>query len=110
MAMDPKTDERFAEYLRAAAEEAQRELKYRPSLFLRMLGAEGGYKTAIKLLTPSRGVSDGFQTLWQGGRLDLTVEALVLTPEWAHYFPRELLQEAQKRLKAVGFVREFEIP
>ena len=31
-------------------------------------------------------MSDGFTELWQRGRLDLPVEALVMQPKWASLF------------------------
>jgi hypothetical protein len=102
MAMDPRMDERFTAYLADAAKRAQREAGYNPTLFRQMLASDGGYHTAVILLTANR-LSDGFEKLWEKGRLDLTVEALILQPEWFHQFAPELRAIAQKRLRDVGF-------
>jgi hypothetical protein len=50
-----------------------------------MLAELGPLETARKLLN-APAVSDGFSNLWDRGRLDLTVEALVLRPEFAPLF------------------------
>lgn len=67
-----------------------------------MVGSEGGYRTAVKLLSANR-VSDGFEKLWEKGRLDLSVEALILQPQWADHFAPELREVAEKRLRAANF-------
>src|SRR4051812_49356859 len=50
---------------------------YVASYFLRMLAEVGPIQTAKKLIT-SEAPSEGFARLFELGRLDLTVEALVL--------------------------------
>ncbi len=51
------------------------------------------------------GVSPGFQKLKDSGRLDLTIEALVLRPEFAPLFTRPEKEAARRRLAAHGFGR-----
>jgi hypothetical protein len=41
--------------------------------------------------------------LWEFKRLDLTVEALVLRPEWSLLFSEEERQIARKRLSDYGY-------
>lgn len=100
--MDKATDERFTVFLREKAAEAKRELKYDPRQFLAMLGADGGYATVSKLVG-GRNPSDGFVKLWESGRLDLSVEALVLETEWIRFFDEQLLKEAERKLKAANY-------
>lgn len=102
MAMTPQEDETFAAFLRDKAMEAQRSLGYRPAQFLQMLGTMGGYRAAIALLSQPR-PSEGFAKLWQGGRLDLSVEALVVESEWRSRFDGTLLDIAQRRLSDAGY-------
>jgi hypothetical protein len=64
---------------------------YWASYFLRGVRSHGGPEYARYLLR-KRGVSDGFRRLSDEGRLDLSVEALVLKPEYA-----ELFTDAEKR-------------
>lgn len=49
------------------------------------------------------GVAPGFQKLKDAGRLDLTIEALVLRPDFAPLFTREDKSAARRRLAAHGF-------
>src|ERR687892_419059 len=55
---------------------AKKEAGYNATRFLQMLSELGGLETARHLLH-SDAVSDGFTALWQKGRLDITVEAVV---------------------------------
>jgi TIR domain len=81
--------------------QAKRDLGYNASRFLQMLD-QGGLTAARQLLhAPS--VSEGFATLWEHQRLDLTVEAHVLKPEFQHLFTAEELDIARSRLREYGY-------
>ena len=81
---------------------AKIECGYNATRFLQMVANDGGLTTAHKLLaTPQP--SDGFVTLWQNQRLDLTVEALILKPEYASLFTHEERIIARERLEAYGY-------
>ncbi len=77
--------------------------KYKASYFLGMVSERGGVQAAKDLLGSSS-VSDGFTRLWECGRLDLTVEALVLRPEWNALFDEAEREIARKRLADMGYV------
>jgi hypothetical protein len=49
-------------------------------------------------------VSDGFTTLWELKRLDLSVEAFVLRPEYAPLFTEEERAIARARLRQYEYV------
>ena len=60
---------------------ALREEHYPANYFREMLEERFGYDTAMQLIhdtTPS----SGYTALWERRRLDLTVEALILSPAW----------------------------
>lgn len=57
----------------------------------------GGLEAAHRLLAGER-VHDGFAELFLAGRPDLTVEALVLKPEFQPLFTEAELQVARERL------------
>ncbi len=82
-------------------ERAKVEAGYTASFFLGMLAELGPLETARKLLN-APAVSDGFSNLWDRGRLDLTVEALVLRPEFSPLFTEEELTRARNRLGQFG--------
>jgi len=81
---------------------ARTEAHYHPSYFRNMLAGRGGLATARKLLAAPT-ISDGFAALWERGRLDLTVEALVVQPRFAELFTPEEIEIARSRLEQFGF-------
>ncbi|GHD16973.1 GmrSD restriction endonuclease domain-containing protein [Nocardiopsis kunsanensis] len=83
-------------------ERAKTEAGYTPSHFIGMISELGALETARKLLH-APAVSDGFSNLWERGRLDLTVEALVLRPEFSSLFTDEELDRARGRLDQFGY-------
>lgn len=74
---------------------------YWASYFLRGVRSHGGPEYARYLLR-KRGVSDGFRRLSDEGRLDLSVEALVLKPEYAELFTDAERRTAAHRLREPG--------
>lgn len=70
---------------------------YNATIFMQMLTNYGGVNTAKKLLSKEK-VQYGFTELWLCKRLDLTVEAHVLKPEFKELFTNEELKQARKRL------------
>lgn len=75
---------------------------YWASYFLRGVRNHGGVPYAHRLLE-AEGTTDGFARLTEEGRLDLTVEALVLRPEYKGLFPEHERQIAASRLAHAGF-------
>lgn len=75
---------------------------YRPTYFLRMLENYGPVNTATQLATANK-FHEGFTKLWELGRLDLTVEAIMLRDPHRELFPKEVLAKASSRLKALGY-------
>lgn len=82
--------------------EAARVLHYRATRFLNMVNDYGGVQTAKMLLQSNEG-SDGFTKLWEGGQLDLSVEARVLKPECAALFSDAERAKARAHLAAVHY-------
>jgi hypothetical protein len=77
---------------------ADKECGYKATRFLQMLGEKGGVRTAKDLVTKDGG-TEGFLKLWQFGRLDLSVEALVLKDEYKELFTEEQLRLCKERLE-----------
>lgn len=97
-----EVESRFHEEMLEIYLRAKRECRYSAARFLQMVSEGGGLRAARSLLAAS-GVSDGFTALWQCGRLDLTVEALVLTAPWNSLFTAAELATARKRLTDLGY-------
>ncbi|MEA4929254.1 MAG: hypothetical protein VB104_11350 [Candidatus Limiplasma sp.] len=81
---------------------AAKKLKYNASYFYRMLTEMGGYEAA-KQLIHAESTSDGFARLWELKRLDLSVEYIVLKPEYRSLFSDEERAKCAERLKQNGF-------
>ncbi|OGV58512.1 MAG: hypothetical protein A2283_13490 [Lentisphaerae bacterium RIFOXYA12_FULL_48_11] len=81
---------------------AKTECQYNATYLLKMISKEGGLKTAKHLLN-AKFVSEGFEKLFTLKRLDLTVEALVLTKPWCELFNSKELEIAIKRLNSLGY-------
>ena len=89
---------RFNLAMRNIYRQAKYEAKYNAKRYLQMLNENGGLETAHILINTST-VSDGYAALWERGRLDLTVEALILdNPEYHELFKQDELRIAKKRL------------
>jgi hypothetical protein len=81
---------------------AKTEAKYAAVRFLQMVVERGGVATARYLLREPT-ISAGYAALYERGRLDLTVERVVLDPRWRDLFTRAELQVAVKRLGEYGY-------
>ena len=78
---------------------AKEEARYNATIFLQMLSDNGGLRTAKTLINAAK-PSDGYTALYLKGRLDLTVEALVVAGEkWHELFTEHDLQRARARLR-----------
>ena len=78
------------------------ECGYAATRFLQMVTTNGGVETARRLLA-TQAPSDGFTKLWEYGRLDLTIEVLVLKPEYTTLFSEGEKRIARERLEQYGY-------
>ena len=83
-------------------ETTKRECGYNATRFIQDVSRIGGYAVARKLINKA-GASDGFTKLWECHRLDLSVEALVLRPEFYPLFSEEERQMCRHRLEQYGY-------
>ena len=78
---------------------AKAEAKYKATLFLQMVVDQGGLQAARKLIN-SNEPSSGYTRLWELGRLDLSVEAVVVQSSQYHpLFTKEELAICEHRLR-----------
>ena len=99
--MDKKLEFKFNSEMLNIYKLAKKECNYNATRYLQMISEHGGLETA-RILLHSNKVSDGYTALWECGRLDLTVEALVIKMEWRELFTHEEINIAIKRLKDYG--------
>jgi hypothetical protein len=96
----------FQEELLNAYIEAKNKYKYNATRFIQMVSEHGGVETARRLLgTGPDAIQTGLYELWKCHRLDLSVEAKVLIPKYAHLFSSALKDTARRRLVD----REFDV-
>lgn len=77
---------------------AKKEAGYNATIYQRMLQDRGGLATAKTLINAPK-VSAGYAHLYERGRLDLTVEALVVeNAQWHALFTPDEIEKARKRL------------
>ena len=82
---------------------AQREEGYTASRFLQMVVEHGGLEAA-NILINADNVSEGYAALWERGRLELTVEAVILDNEKFHsLFTGTQLIICETRLQQYGY-------
>lgn len=82
---------------------AKAEAGYPATIFLQMLTRRGGLDTAKYLINQPL-ESDGYTHLYQRGRLDLTVEAVVVEQaQWHPLFAAEEIERARTRLMKFGY-------
>ena len=99
--MSTKTESQFDEAMLDIYRRAKAEAGYTATRFLSMVVDHGGLKTAQYLLRAAK-VSEGYTALYERGRLDLTVEAMILRPEW-----QALFSDVERRI-AVDRLREYD--
>jgi len=82
---------------------AKSEAKYNAQRFLQMVIDHGGVEAA-RMLIHAGTVSDGYTALWERGRLDLTVEAMITSSEKYHsLFTEDEIDICTRRLKDYGY-------
>lgn len=81
---------------------AKKECGYNATRFLQLVSEKGG-PAAAKQLIRKEGGTDGFAALWEHHRLDLSVEAHVLKPEYEVLFTEEERRICKERLAQFGY-------
>lgn len=87
---------------------AKEELGYNATRFLQLISQKGGLQGAKQLIAKDGGTY-GFEILWRHNRLDLSVEAHVLKPEYSELFTEDEKEICRNRLREFGYeVNKYE--
>jgi len=97
-------EDKFHLDMRKLYDIAKEEAGYTATRFIQLVSKDGGLKTAKKLILKDGG-SEGFVKLWERGRLELTVEALVLNSEYRTLFTEEEINICKSRLNSLGYFK-----
>lgn len=81
---------------------AKKELGYNASRFIQLVSDKGGLNAAKQLISKEGGTY-GFEVLWEKKRLDLSIEAFVLKPEYNELFSDEEKMTCKERLEKFDF-------
>ena len=94
----------FDEAMISIYQRALVEANYKATRFLQMLHEHRGLETA-RILLHAVTVSEGYTALWERGRLDLTVEAVIHdNQKWHELFTSQELAICTSRLTAYGYL------
>jgi hypothetical protein len=96
------SERQFHEAMLVIYRRAKAEAGYNAARFLGMVVERGGLETARYLLNAAT-ISEGYAALWERKRLDLTVEAMILQPEWHGLFSDGERRTAMSRLREYGY-------
>ena len=100
--MSQELENAFHEKMVEVYDRAKKECQYTATRFLQMVNANGGLAAAKMLLAAMRH-PEGLTRLWEEGRLDISMEALLLRDPWRQQFSEEELSVARIRLKDLGY-------
>lgn len=78
---------------------------YNPTYFIRM-AQELGAVSACKQLLNNKKLHDGLCRLWKEGRLDLTIENIILEPQWVNLFAETERKSARDKLRELSYKGE----
>ena len=95
-------EQEFDAKMHEVYQRALSECRYNASYFIQLVNDRGALQTAKYLLSVDDPQS-GFTRLWEYGRLDLTVEAQVVGPEFSSLFTEAEVRTAQRRLDELGY-------
>jgi hypothetical protein len=97
-----RAEQAFHSEMLAGAVRLKKEIGYNPTRFNQMVAEHGGPE-AVRSLLKGRDASDGFTTLWEHGRLDMSCEAVALLPWYEELFSDDELASARHRLTEHNF-------
>jgi len=98
--MTHNLEEEFQREMIKLYELAKSECNYNATYFLRMVRNRGGVETARHLVLYS-GLAKGLKALARCGRIDLTVEALVLREPWTKLFSKDVISTAKIKIRTL---------
>ena len=96
-------EEEFHEEMLNIYERAKRECGYNATRFLQSVREIGGLAAARQWLAQAK-PQEGLFRLWEIGRLDISMEALVLRKQFRELFTEGELSSARKRLRDLNYI------
>ena len=93
---------KFNEEVFESIEKIKKEV-YPPTRFIRMLrqSDNNAVEAVQKLVTKE--TTSGIEALWEKGKLNLSMEALVIKPEYKELFSPQVVSTCARKLKQLGY-------
>ena len=104
--MNEKLEKKLEQEYRRVSHLFHREYGIYPSRFLQMLQEHGAIQTTIRLVMDPI-YNEGFTKLWELGRLDLSVEAIILQEPYRNLFSDEVLNKAKEKLQELEYSADY---
>ncbi|BFM07091.1 DUF3732 domain-containing protein [Halioxenophilus aromaticivorans] len=92
------TESDLYSYIQELVVRCKEELNYTPTYFIQMLNELGAIRAVSQLVLDTE-VSEGFTKLALEGRLDLSVESVVLESPWSSLFDEDVIRAAKIKLR-----------
>lgn len=99
----PGTPEEFTQRMLRIYTDGRDQIGYTAHRFREKVNRDGGVTAAKYWLRRGSSATEGFIRLLDHGRLDLSMEAVVLERRWAHLFTQAELTVARNRLQEVAY-------
>lgn len=77
---------------------------YSPTRFIIMLHKANNDAYSIVPKIISKNTTIGLEKLYEKNRLDLSVEATIIKPEYKELFPVEIINICRRKLKMLGYI------
>ena len=83
--------------------EKSKKLGYVPTRFIQMLQQENNNAYTVVQRLVVKEVSTGLGKLWCKGHLELSMEAIMIKPEYKDLLSEEIIKVCEKKLKQFGY-------
>lgn len=93
---------KFNEEVLNSIKEIKKEI-YSPTRFIIMMHEHNNnaFEVAQKIVT--KNITMGLQELYEHNRLDLSIEAMIIKPEYEKLFSPEIINTCKRKLKQLGY-------
>ena len=83
--------------------EESKKIGYVPTRFIQMLQQSGNNAHEVVQQLVLKETTTGLEKLWEKGRLDLSMEAIMIKSEYTELFSEEVLNICRKKLRKYGY-------
>ena len=76
---------------------------YTPTRFIRMLHQHNDNAVEVVKTLVAKDTTIGIEKLYEKGKLELSIEALIIKPEYKPLFSEEIINICSRKLKKLGY-------